>query len=750
MNSKTIGLMIAAFALSVGTLRADELTLQRDNMKDWDAQGNWVGYGTGSSYAKEWSQLSGHGYWDGIDVMAAGNTYVVPENKHLRMGGSGADPFPGDLLVLKKGAHFISYSSKDFGPKMIRIDGNDAGFVSYTGVGESKKYLTDDTAARFSGPIFLNIKSYEKVAISAGQRCTGMVFAGKISGTGYFKMYTYNLDAVTGGSTRGWGAPEDYLNITNVLIRDRLEITGDTSDAKIDIEINPGNRLLLGSDIAQQVWVKEMGSVDGDPARTPYNGSVFGISAADRKPKIGTLKLGNYVSLEVPVSTTAFDAGYPTVTNSLQFTRKNAEEDLVIKVLLRTKPYELRTGEERKLPILKLAAGAAGSIDPANFEYVGTLDKSFADFKRFETTTDASGTTLYAVFELLYPIVRQQYAMTGGDTKIYPKTWAEETSVTKDGVTYYFWDDEREIRPGNDYYADKGIRMPRGEFPGETLIIPAGCTGVFNWGERLSVDDIDKTCVIGNLLFEGNATLGIWADSNSDYRQYAMLGGVMRVNGLLQVPANENRRQGLRIKSKVIGGSGTEIRVNKPTQIDPTKENRKIDPEYFRPDVRLEGDCSDFHGTFTVESNALCGVVSFPGTLKALNGSLVRPISATTAAVMATGVIEGNVVLEFPCDPANGTAGSLTFTDGCTIGRNCVIRPTGVFRPLPYEKFEVTLLSVPDDGKSAAITPEMFQYDFSQGERLATSAREFSVVKEDGCARLVMTVRKRGFFVICR
>lgn len=747
MSSHVNGFLPIVVSMLAGTVCASELTLQQNNMKDWDSRGTWIGYGKGTSYVSLWSQLSGHGYWNGDDVVAAGNTYVVPTGNDLRMGGDTIDPFPGDLLVLQAGAHFISYSPKDFGPSQIRVDGNDAGFISYTGASDPRRYLTDDRAARYSGPICLNMQyDYHKIMIGAGQRHTGHVFSGKITGQGTIKMYTYNL--ATGD--KGWGAPEDFLNITNVLIRDRLEITGDTSEAKLFIEINPGNRLLLGSDIAPRVWVKEMGEVGGDPARTPCNGSVFGVSTDDRKPKIGTLKLGNYVSLEVPISTRALDAGYPIVTNELAFTKVNAEEDLVIRVLLRTKPYELRNGEERKLPILKLAAGAVGSIDPANFDYVGTLDGSYAEFRRFETETDAGGTTLYAVFGQLYPLVRQENAMTGGTAKIYPKTWAEETSVTVSGEAYYFWNDHREIRSGYDYYANLGIRLPRGEFPGECLILPDNCSAVFNWGVRLSVDEPASTCTIDNFLIEGNATLGIWADSNSDYRQYAVLSGMMKVGGLVKIPVNENRRQGLRIKSKVVGGVTTELRVTKPTQIDDGVANRKINPEYYRPDVRLEGDCTEFFGGFTVESNALCGVVSFPGTLTARNGSIVRPVDVTTSAVMKHGVIESNVILEFPCDPAKGTAGSMKFSEGCSIGPDCVIRPVGVFSALADDGFKVELLSIPDDGRSTAITPDVFRYDFSQCMGISSAERVFQVVKEKGYANLVMTVRTSGLVILFR
>lgn len=744
-----VGGFLGAICLSfIGVAGAAELTLQRNNMKDWDSSGNWVGYGAGSNYASSWAQLTGHGYWDGVDTVTAGNTYVIPAKLALRMGGEVADPFPGDQLVLKGGnSLFVSYSPKDFGPKPIRIDGTDAGFSSYTGAGAGKAIMTSDRAARYSGPILLNLPTTgSRVIISAGQRHTGHVFSGKITGQGTFRMYTYNLAA----GDKGWGAPEDYLNITNVLCRDRLEVIGDTSEADIGFELDSGNRLLLGCDIVRKVWVKEMGEVSGDPARTPYNGAVFGVSSDDRRPKIGDLKIGNYTSLEVPVSTVALDAGYPTITNKIEFTKVNAAEPLVIKVLFRTKPFELRNGLERKLPVLKLAANAEGSIDESSFEYAGTLDYSAADFKRFETDTDATGTTLYAIFGALYPIVRQQYAMTGGDTKIYPNSWADETSVTVGSTTYYFWNDEREIRSGYDYYSGMGLRLPRGEFPGESLILANGNTAVFNWGERITVDDVAKTCTIGNLLVEKNARLGIWSDSHSDYRQYAILAGKLTVNGLLEIPANENRRQGLRIKSKIAGGRGTELLVNAPTQIDESKDDRKISPEYFRPDVRLEGDCTEFFGKFTVESNAIGGVVSFPGTLTAHNGSIVRPIDASSEAAMKTGVIEDNVILEFPCDPANGMAGSFRFSDGCRIGNGCTIRPVGSFRPLPVEKFSVTLLSVPDDGVSTEIAPEMFKYDFSQTGKPSVSEWEFEVVKADGFANLVMTIRRKGLVLQVR
>ena len=734
--------------LLAGEVCAAELTLQRNDMMDWDASGNWIGYGLGDRYASSWAQLAGHGYWDGVDAVVAGNVYVIPTGLALRMGGDAVDPFPGDMLVLKgSSSSFVTYSSKDFGPSLIRVDGSDARFDCYVGAGAGKAIMTSDCAARYSGPLFLNLSAPEnRVIVSSGQRHSGHVFSGKITGRGTFRMYTYNL--ATGG--KGWGAPEDYLNITNVLCRDRLEVTGDTSEADISFELNSGNRLLLGCDVVRKVWVREMGEQSGDPARTPYNGAVLGVSSDDRKPKVGELKIGNYTSLEVPVSTDALDAGYLTVTNKIEFTKVDSSEPLVIKVLFRTKPIELRNGLERMLPVLKLDAYAEGSIDPSSFEYAGTLDRSAADFRRFETSVDASGTTLYAVFGQLYPLVRQQYTMTGDPTKIFPNSWAEETSKTVGDVTYYFWDDEREIRSGHDYYAVKGIRLPRGEFPGESLIISNGVWAVFNWGERINVDDVAKTCTIGNLLVEENAGFGIWNDSTKDYRHYAVLAGNLTVNGLLQVSANENRRHGLRIKSKIVAGIGAEVRVTKPTQIDETQESHKINPEYFRPDVRLEGDCTEFFGTFTVETNAIGGVVSFPGTLKARNGSIVRPIDSGTRAVMKTGMIENNVILEFPCDPENDTSGSISFANGCQIGNGCTIRPVGDFTNLQSRKFSMTLLSVPDDGLSTELLPEMFEYDFSQAVRPSSSTWGVEVVKADGVANLVMSFGRRGLSLVFR
>ena len=725
-------LILGAFCATLSCpCAAAEVTLQQDNMKDFDGSGAFVGFGKGTSYATTWTCLDGHGYWNGdIDKISEGYDYVIGQGRVLRTPASAtADTFKGDSLILRGGS-MVSYSRRDciLDFKTLRVEA-DANISSYTGASSGQDVSDSAHSAMKIGGVF-DLGSCT-VTLSCGEnRNTGMEVSGELKGEATARV-------VVSGNTKNWTPVSETCSLSrqNVLIRPRLALKGKTDGFKGQIRMGDRTRLLIGSSgVAGDGSSVELAGTD-----LPGDAAIIASAGAGIKPSVATLTLGKNALVEVPTDA-ARNAGALTVTRALTYTAP-------VQVAVSTMPA---SDAAFKIPVLTLASGAEGALNADDFTFVGTLDGAFGAFAGFAVeTTDAGEKTLVASFRR---VVEQVQSMTGGDGKTYPQTWDEMATFTHDGQEGHYWSDNAPIGEGKAYRATMGLRIPgksgvlaTNVFPGASLCI-AKEAFVANWGFPLSASPSLSVCEIADLRMCDGTVLANWAWVGGDERIYATLAGRLTIDGTVCVRFLDNTRNGLEIASRIVGDENAKLSVEPST--DPAEGPGRSTSREYLGDVRIAGDASGFRGTVETTVSNILTVASYPGKLVAKTGAIVRTFGVTSTAEIQVGSFADGTEIEAPCDFANGTAGCLVFAKAFSAAGRLRIRPTGTPRPLKDGRVSLPLLKVPSAGEK--LTAEKFVLDTAGLVRIGTRALALSITDDGTWQTVSLTAAVRGFAILIR
>ena len=463
----------------VGTALGATVTLKQTPAKDFDKDKNFVGFGAGVSYATSWAQLNGHGYWDGDDQLCAGNDYVVPNGKAFRVPqtSSAITPFPGDSMTIASGGQLFIYNRGN-----AVIDwGNGAGLVI-----QSTKDINDynggakgnDHAAwmsHFEGKVTFDVSGTVKFHpannVNVGFAFHGPLYSRADTVVKVMGSYTYTDKR----SEYFWA---EFLGDTTGF----LGTVAVSSNAVLAVGAsglaNPGNAVTLESCVY--------------PGQEDHAAAIRAATWSNACD-VTSIAFGANTGLEVIVDPATGTNGTLRVTDSLSVTRP-------VYVYFSERITNTADYVVSRHPLLKLGAGASGTLDADDFVFGGYVDNRLplTDSITFSVEEDplTHEKTLYA--SDVVPMVTVTRTSVGGNTS----TEAYFCQVTNEAA----WSDGKLPHGNAHYYSDVNyLRFPFATttdyvFPGLSLTIAKG----------RCLTEIYKSFTVADLYLMDGSWLYLW------------------------------------------------------------------------------------------------------------------------------------------------------------------------------------------------------------------------------------------------
>lgn len=471
-------MLLAAVAAWAGTTLAATVTQVKDNMKDF-RNGEFVGFGQGNAYASSWAQLSGHGYWDGDDQLCAGNDYVVPNKRQFRLPNTrnAIGPFPGDSLTIQSGGQLVVYSHGaavlDWGMNPGLTIQSTKDILNYIGGGGGGK--RSDWQTYFDGKVTFDVSGQVKI-FPANNVNVGFTFRGPVVSRADTTLrimgaYTYTSKRSEFFLAEFLGDTTGFLGSFTVTSNAVLSV-GSTGFA------NPGNSISLETCVY--------------PGQEDHAAAIRAATWSNACD-VTSIAFGANTGLEVVVDPATGTNGTLRVTGALSVTRP-------VYVYFSERVTNTADYVVSRHPVLKLGAGASGTLNVDDFVFGGYVDDRLplADSVTLSVEEDplTHEKTLFA--SGMVPMVTVTKSSVGGNTS----TEAYFCQVTNAAS----WSDGKLPHGGAHYYSDMNyLRFPYAtttdyEFPGLSLTI----------AKTRCLTEIYKSFTVADLYLMDTSWLYLW------------------------------------------------------------------------------------------------------------------------------------------------------------------------------------------------------------------------------------------------
>lgn len=472
-------ILAAAVAAWAGAALAATVTLKQTTGKDFTS-GAFVGYGSGTAYPSSWDYYNGHGYWDSVeDLLCAGNDYVVPNGKIFRVPqkSSAIGPFPGDSLTIQAGGQLIIYNRGkaviDWGSGTGLLIQSIQDINNYIGGAQNGKRA--DWQSVFEGKVTFDVSGTLKFNaannVNVGFTFRGPVYSRADTAILVKGSYTYTDKRSEYFLAEFLGETSGFLGTVTVSSNAVLAV-GASGLA------NPGNAVTLESCVY--------------PGQEEHAAAIR-AAAWSNACDVTSITFGANTGLEVIVDPTTGTNGTLRVTDALSVTRP-------VYVYFSERVTNTADYVVSRHPVLKLGAGASGTLNAEDFVFGGYVDNRLplTDGITFSVEEDpvTHEKTLYA--SGMVPMVTVTKTSVGGNTS----SEAYFCQVTNAAS----WSDGKLPHGDAHYYSDVNyLRFPFATttdyvFPGLSLTIAKG----------RCLTEIYKSFTVADLYLMDGSWLYLW------------------------------------------------------------------------------------------------------------------------------------------------------------------------------------------------------------------------------------------------